>query len=266
MKTHRLLSGGLAASLCLLWAGCARTPQGPAPGKGRVFTATGVAFLEERPSGASVPVLSWDSVVEATGVGFPAPGAVSPHQKRLTAFEAARAGAMAKLVEKLEGAHVTKQASVRDMRFASEEIRIELDGRLVGIRSVRGEYDEKAEMAAVTLQVGLDEEGNIVPDRLLPITPLSVAARRAQAEQAARYDALAKLREQVGGARIRQDITVKNLVLTRQKARLVVEGMLEGVEFAEPKWPTRTRCVVSATLAVTPAEFERLRAMVAPVR
>jgi hypothetical protein len=233
----------------------------------RVFTATGVSVLD-KPGGEPGPqALNWDSIVEAEGHGFPAAGAANKTEERLTALEAARAEAMTDLVEKLSGVTVSRSAEVRDMRFASAETKVELSGALTGVKVVLSDYDDVEQVAHVVLRVGLDSEGKIVPERLLPVAPLSDAVRRAQAEEAARYDAVAKLREELGGAYITQQITVKNLMLSHQRASSAVEGLMaSGVEYSKPLWIGGERCEVKATLTLTIEDLRRLRALAEPVR
>jgi len=266
VRTQRGVSWSLVLAVVLLSGACAGPKRATVP-MSRVFTATGVAVLDEPGGERGQAAIDWDSVVEAEGHGFPAAAAASEAEKRLTALEAAKASAMAELVQKLTGATVSRQAEVRDMRFAGLDTRVEVSGTLTGVKLVEGGYDEAAEMARVVLRIGLDSEGNIVPERLLPVAPLSVGVRRAQAEEAARYDATAKLREQMGGAFITQEITVKNLMLSHQSARLTVEGiMASGVEYAKPVWPTAERCEVQAKLSLTLQDLRRLRALAEPVR
>jgi hypothetical protein len=244
------MSRALAATLVLLLVGCASAPPlAPTLTTGFTFRATGVALIDEPTGDLGEPAANWDSIVEATGYGFPAAGAASIN---------------AKLVEKIEGALVTRAADVKDMKFAGTETHIEVAGQLKGVKVVSAEYDQVEEMATVELRLGLDSDGKIVPDRLLPITPLSLAARKAQAEEAARYDAVAKLREQVGGAHITNEITVRNLMLSHQRARLVVEGMMEGVQFAKPVWLGSQKCTVDSTLSLTAGDLARLRNLVEP--
>jgi hypothetical protein len=259
------MSRALAATLVLLLVGCASAPPlAPTLTTGFTFRATGVALIDEPTGDLGEPAANWDSIVEATGYGFPAAGAASINEKRLTAIDAATSNASAKLVEKIEGALVTRAADVKDMKFAGTETHIEVAGQLKGVKVVSAEYDQVEEMATVELRLGLDSDGKIVPDRLLPITPLSLAARKAQAEEAARYDAVAKLREQVGGAHITNEITVRNLMLSHQRARLVVEGMMEGVQFAKPVWLGSQKCTVDSTLSLTAGDLARLRNLVEP--
>jgi hypothetical protein len=247
----------------LVSAGCAG-PQDQLV-SGHLFTAQGVAILEEAGGDMDRPILDWDSNVEATGYGLPAAGAVGEHEKRLTALDAAWSTAMAALAVKVQGADIKRTAEVKDLRFAGTETQMQVEASLVGVRTVESEYDSSEEIAHVTLRAGLDSEGKVVPDRMLPLLPLSVAARRAQAEEAARYDAVAKLREKIGGAHISQEITVRNLMLSHQRARAVVEGLMDGVSFGEPMWVSPEKCVVEASVKVLPSDLERLRAIANPL-
>jgi hypothetical protein len=255
----------LVAAVIFVVVGCSSAPPPVTTvSTGFTFKATGVAIVDEPGNDLGEPAVNWDSIVEATGFGFPAAGATSLNEKRLTAIDAATSNALAKLVEKIEGARVTRAADVKDMKFAGTETHVTVEGQLKGVKTVSAEYDEVEEMATVELRLGLDSDGQIVPDRLLPITPLSLAARQAQAEEAARYDAVAKLREQVGGAHITNEITVRNLMLSHQRARLVVEGMMEGVQFDDPVWLGREKVTVEATMSLTAGDLARLRNMVEP--
>jgi len=223
--------------------------------------ATGEAFLEEVDREIGVPAVEWDSVVEGYGQGFPATDAVSEEQRRMTALRAARYVALGDLLGKIGGTRVRQESKVLNMQFAGEAVEVERAGMLEGVQVVRSEYDPERQIASVTVRVGLDKEGKIIPERLLPITPLSLEARRARAEHAARVQALVALREQIGQIRVGQSIKVKNLVLSRQEASLVVEGMLEGAEFSEPEWPTPRHCKVKASLTLSEADLARLRKM-----
>ena len=244
--------------MALLCGACATSPgdRGESP---LVYTATGVAVLAAPESGGSVGV---DDFVEASGHGLPAPDADGEFDRRRTALEAARASAMAELVEKIEGVRVSRTVSVRNMRYAGGKTDISVAGTLTGVRVVKSQYDEKAGTAAVTLRVGLDSEGKPVPERLLPAPLPSLSLRRAQAEEAARYEAMAKLREELGGAYVAQETTVKDLTLKHHSARLEVEGLVAGgVEFSDPVWVSDERCQVKARLEVDPEAMGRLRAV-----
>ncbi|MDP6438524.1 MAG: hypothetical protein QGH74_02720, partial [Candidatus Brocadiia bacterium] len=91
------------------------------------------------------------------------------------------------------------------------------------------------------------------------IAPLSLAARRARAEAAARIDASASLLEQVGEVHVGQVVRVKDLILHSQRAWAAVDGMIRGAKFSRPTWPTREKCVVEVTLEIPDEEFNRLR-------
>jgi len=264
VKRMRFLSAGALAVACAVALGCAGVNDGPE--QSLSFHAIGVAFLEGEEQGIGVPAINWDTTVEATGHGFPAANAATAGQKEATALEAAMRVGQARLLEKIHGVHVAQQSEVRDMTYAGDKIQAQLAGDLTGVKVVKRSYDAEKGIAEVTLMVGLDSKGNIVPDRMLPITPLSVAVRRARAEQAACIDALAKLREQIGEVEVGQEIKVKNLQLSHQRAWLVVEGILEGVKFEEPLWASDTECRVEAHVGLTPAQYEQLRAMAGPVR
>ena len=134
-----------------------------------------------------------------------------------------------------------------------------------------GDYDAEERMARVVLRVGLDANGRILPERLLHGTPRgappSEGMRRAQAEEAARCDAVAKLREQLGGAYITNEVTVEGLMLAHQRARSTVAGLMAGgVEYGKPVWPTPERCEVRAVLRLTGEDLRRLRSLVEPTR
>jgi len=265
VKSSQFAWSAVVAVVFGLCLGCAETGGHPVD-KSLVLHATGTAFLEEAGPEKGVPAADWDSTVEASGFGLPAANATTPAFKRLTAMQAAKYTAMASLVEKLRGIRVTQDSKVHDLTFAGQELGAQLAGDLSGVRVVRCEYNEEQGMAEAVVMVGLDAKGNIVPERLLPMAPLSGGARRARAEAAARINALAKLREQIGEVYVWQEIKVKNLQLSHQNAGEVVEGMLEGVEYGKAQWPSDKQCCVEATLKLRPADVERLRAMVGPVR
>ncbi len=253
--TGRRLLCSLLAVAAGLTAGCS------APGRARddvrVFEATGESVLE-REGEARVALWGWESYVESKGEGMPAPGTSTVLQKRLTAVEAARCRALAGLVEELGGLEVERESRVLNLQFAAETVEARSAGQLWGIETVAEEFDEEADIAEVTLRIYLDSEGKIVNRTLLPPSPESASARRARAEHAARVDALAKLREQVGEVKVGQSVTVRNLMLSRHEAWLTVEGMLEGAAFAPPEWVGEDRCRVKATLRVPEATLAKL--------
>jgi hypothetical protein len=260
-----LVAGGLSAIVLTWFVGCA-SPKQMAVSTRPVLHATGIAFMEGTEPETGVPAANWDTTVEATGQGMPAPNAITSTHKELTAREAAKYVAFAQLVEKLKGTHITQESKVHDMVFAGQQIEAHLVGDLTGVREVKSAYDPATGLAEVTLMVGLDYRGNIVPERLLPIAPLSVGARRARAVVAAQTDALAKLRQQLGEVHVWQEVKVKDLQLSHQEAGSLVEGLLEGVRFEEPTWVSDNECTVEGALALAPADIERLHMMAGPVR
>ena len=248
-----------ALAVVVLSAGCAGVS-----GRGGdvVLRARGEAVVEAEEAVGQAPAAEWESIVQATGQGFASPTAPTDELKRLTALEAARHVALAALVEQIEGAEVTQRSMVRNMTFMAQELQSEVAGRLAGARVVRSDYDAATGKAEVQLMVGLDAEGKVVPAPAtvgLAGVPPSEASRRLRAEAAARIDALAKLRGQLGEVRVGQQVRVRNLRLAHQEAWSTVEGILEGVQFGEPEWPTDRRCVVEASLTVPAADLERLR-------
>jgi len=206
------------------------------------FSVVGIAFLEPVQS-LREPVPQQGAFVEAEGYGFPAKDAEDAMQKRLTALEAARYRALANLAVKTLGQSVTRDARVVDMAFAGEEIHVTLDGELRGVSEVSRDYDEEKGMATVTLKVALDPREKEGGEQ-----PLSLEQRQARAETAARTQATALLREQVGQVFVEQDVRVENLVMKHQEARAYVQGLLEGIRFSPPIWTSAEKCEVSATL------------------
>lgn len=101
------------------------------------------------------------AIIEATGVGLPAVNAATADQRRLTALEAARHGALAQLAENAHGVRVAKESRVRDAVFAGQEVEARVRGVLAGAQVVSSEYDEGAQIARVTVRVALDTDGNI---------------------------------------------------------------------------------------------------------
>jgi len=245
--------------------GCAG-PKKETAGTSPFLRATGIAFIEEPQPETGVPAANWDTTVEATGQGMPAAGATTPALKELTAREAAKYVALAQLVEKLKGTRIKQESKVHDMMFAGQEIEAHLEGDLTGAREVKSAYDPAMGIAEVTLMVGLDSKGNVVPERLLPIAPLSVGARRARAAAAAQTDALARLREQLGEVYVWQEVKVKDLQLSHREAGSLVDGILGGVKFEEPVWVSDKECRVEGALALASPGVERLRMMAGPER
>lgn len=228
----------------------------------QTFRATGEAFMEGRDT-VSSRYGYLEQVVEITGQGHPAPHAVTEAQKSLTAIQAARYAALANLVENVRGLQIERVAEVRDLVFASEHIQMKSKGEVSGVRVVDENYDEESEVATVKISVGLNSAGDIVPERLMPIVPLSQTTRRAQTENAARVRAAAALREEIGQVQLAQRVKVRNLVMTRHEAFAIVEGWLEGIQYSQPKW-TKDKCVVEASITVTSEQLARLQRMITP--
>lgn len=263
VNSARVMLCGLLVVLLAWGVGCATSRA--TVGHTRVIEATGEAFLEETDRDIGVPAVEWESVVEGQGMGLPAADAATPAQKMMTARKAAYYSALADLLGKVSGTQVKQESSVRNMQFAGETVEASRAGVLQGVQVVRSDYDEEGQVAMVVVRVGLDKEGRAIPEKLLPITPLSLESRRARAEHAARVQAVAALQEQVGEVLITQEVRVKNLVLSHQRADLVVQGMLEGAEFAKPQWHGPKHCTVRATMKVSDVDLARLRGMVGPM-
>jgi len=259
VNSSRIVTCGLVVVLLALSAGCA-TARVPASGT-RTVEATGEAFLEDVDRDIGAPAVEWESIAEGQGWGFPAVDAVTPEQKRQTALKAARYGALADLPGRSSGTEVRQESSVRNMQFAGETVAINRAGVLEGVQVVKEDYDSRAQVAEVVVRVGLDKEGRAIPEKLLPITPLSLEVRRARAEHAARVQALAALRERIGEVLVTQEVRVKNLLLSHQKANVVVEGMLEGAEFSEPQWLSPKHVRVRAKLTISDVDLDRLRGL-----
>lgn len=223
------------------------------------FEAEGIAFLADAGQSSRVMPSSGASFVEAEGLGFPAPNASNPLQKKLTAQEAARYRALAKLTEEIGGLHVTRSARVQDMAFAGEEISVSLSGQLQGVVEVRADYDESTEIAKVTLRVALDEEGKMAPHRGMRLAPHSIYLRKTQAEAAAKIRALASLREQIGQVYVTQSVQVKNLMFEYQEAQLYMEGILEQVSFSRPRWISESQCEVTATVDISREDLKEMQ-------
>jgi len=231
-----------------------------------VFKATGVAFLEKTDRLLPNVAAQADSVIRASGMALPGTNAVTEIEKRMTALEAAKIRAMANLAEKVRGTIIKKITRSEDMRFVSEDVEALVTATLQGVRVVASRYDEETGIAEVKVSVGLDMEGNIIPEKVVPMAPLYLTERKARAAAAARIDAGVRLREQIGEEYVGQVVQVKNLVLQSHRAWRVVEGMIKGAEFSKPSWPTPEKCEVKATLKVPDEEFKRLRAVTPPVR
>jgi hypothetical protein len=254
-----LLAG---AGFSLLLTGCAShhlnqfVPE-PAPETLR-FEATGTAFLEEAGSLSNPVPLHNATFVESTASGFPADNATTAIQKELTALKAARYGAMAKLAEELDGLQVTRNARVQDMVFSGEEVAVTLSGIIQGASTVSEIYHPESEHAEVCLRIALDPNGDIIQQRATRIAPASIHQRKAEAETAARINATAALREQVGKTYVMQNVQVKDLQFASQDARLDVGGLLKNVQFSAPQWIGETQCEITAILEISPEEMASL--------
>lgn len=210
------------------------------------FEAIGIAFLEPPQPDSERKDDEAKEFIEATGYGFPSPTATNTIQKRVTATEAAQYRAMAKLAEKHLGVEVSREATTLNMAFDQEEVVVTLSGSLKGISEVARSYDEKAEMATVSLKMALETEQKPVPRQ----KQLTIEQRKARAEAAAHIHATALLREKIGKVYVEQEIRIEDLEMSHQEARTHVEGLLEGVRFSEIRWTSASICEVTATLEV----------------
>lgn len=260
MNSARVVVCGLLVALLSLGVGCASSRA--SAGHRQVIEATGEAFIEGTDRDIGVPAVEWESVVEGQGTGLPAADAATPEQKMMTATKAARYTALADLLGKVSGTQVRQESAVRNMQFAGETIEVSRAGVLDGVQVVKSEYDAKTQVATVVVRIGLDKHGKPIPEKLLPITPLSLEARRARAENAASMQALAALREKVGDITVSQQVRVKNLMLSHQSVSVQVEGLLEGAELSKPEWLGPKHCQVRATLRISDGDLARLRGTV----
>lgn len=245
----------LSLSSVLLLTGCytakASKQKGAAVAEGKTASgkvrleAVGIAFLEPEAKAGPTNSVALPATVTATGCGLPAPHAESETLKRMTAMEAARYRALANLAERVLGQEVTRDAEVFDLAFAGEEVHASLSGELKQAFEVSREYD--AEKGVATVTVGL-AQGDVAD------TPAaknrSRAERVARAEAAARIHAAALLREKIGQIFVKQHIQVENLVMQHQDARIYVQGILEGVQYSTPRWPTPNKCEVTAVVVI----------------
>ena len=262
-RTHAVCPRAVMASALLL-TGCATTnnvdltePPAPEPitepePNPIRYEATGTAFLEEAGQLSHITPLNGASFIEAAGMGFPAENASTGFQEELTALRAARYGALAEMAEILEGLQVTRSARVQDMVFSGEEVTVTLSSIIQGATTVKEDYDPELERAEVRLRIALDHEGNVIQQRATRIAPMSLYKRKAEAEAAARINAAAALREQVGKSYVMQHIEVEDLQFEGQQTQLDLEGLLENVEFSQPRWVGETQCEVTATLEIIP--------------
>ena len=140
------------------------------------------------------------------------------------------------------------------MAFAADRVTVTVSGDLIGVRTAHEEYDAQTGRARVTLQVGVERGGDLVPDEPGPGPAAAEALLRLRTEQAARDDAVEKLRKQVGAVRLRRAVTVGELTLTSLEADVIVEGVLEDAEFSEPRWTGRAQCNVDAVAHLAPAQ------------
>jgi len=210
------------------------------------FEAIGIAFLEQPQPDSEGKDDEAEEFIEAIGYGFPSPTATNAVQKRVTATEAAQYRALANLAEKHLGVEVSREAKTVNMAFDQEEVVVKLSGNLKGISEVERSYDEKAEMATVSLKMALETEKEPVPRA----KQLTIEQRKVRAETAARIHATALLREKIGEAYVEQEIRIEGLEMSHQEARIHVEGLLEGVRFSGIRWTSESICEVTATLEV----------------
>ncbi len=256
MGVRWLIAGLFAASLA---AGGCSSARGASP-EGVFLEATGVAILESQERERD-PSRFWQTYVEATGKGVAAAGAPTEFQQRMTALQAARSRALAGLLEDLEGVEIAREAQVVNMQFAGESVSSRARGQLRGVQVVAEEYDSQTRVAEVTLRVGLDAEGQIVPVQATAAAPELLEARRARAERAARVDAVSRLREQIGEVQVGRAVLVRNLMLSHHEAWLSVEGIMRNVEFSEPRWSGESRCEVVASVKVPPEKLKYFRSL-----
>lgn len=190
----------------------------------------GISFLTpvigpEKPASKQEP-----EFVEATGYGFPAPGATNALQKMLTATEAAQYRAMANLAEKHSGLDVHRKAKTVDMAFAEETVNINLSASLSGISEVDRNYDEQEKMATITLRM-------MIPPPSPEVSPEEIALmNRRNAEDTARIHAAAQLREEAGKLDLKSDVLITDL--------------LKDTRYTEAQWTTNNVCEVKASLKV----------------
>ncbi len=223
------------------------------------FRATGSAFLEEAGQLSKMAPLNGASFVEATGRGFPASNTTGNFQKKLTALKAARYGALAGLVEEINGMEVTRRASVQNMVFSGDEVSVTISGVIQGATPVKESYDSETGLAEICLRVALDNDGNLIQKHATRIAPDSIYKRKAEAEAAARITATAALREQVGRVYVMQNVKVKDLKFESQQAQLYVEGLLKNVHFSEVRWIEGHQCEVTATIEINPKQMIKIK-------
>ncbi len=257
MSARRATLGAFLCAALAACAGCAAVR----PARALVIEATGEALIEPARPGAYLPSARWDRTARASGTGLPAPEAATDEMKRLTALEAARLTALARLVEQVEGVRVAQSARVRDMAFGGQQVETAASGHVSGAQMVEADYDPASGLAMVTVLVGLNEDGEPVPAAQLPVTPLSLPARRVRAEAAARIDALAALRERLGELKVAPHVRVRGLARSYEPSRPVIEGILDGARLGGIVWVSAERCRVEARLRVPPGDMERLREM-----
>lgn len=97
--------------------------------------------------------------VVVTGEGVPAPSAASPGQKRLTAERAATVVAYRQLAEILDGLCVTGETFVKNAGVEYDQVRTAVKGFVRGAQIVHKEYNEKSEVALVTVRVSMTGPG-----------------------------------------------------------------------------------------------------------
>lgn len=244
-------------SILTLFAGCATVPQQNVQEVKQVpktielkLEAEGVAFMEDAGQLSKFVIPNWDRFAEATGHGFPSEDATNPVMKKMTALAAARYRALAEMVEALEGMHVERESQVENMVFAGEQVSISLSGVVKGATTVSETYNAEEESAEVVIRVAMDKDGKLIPNHANSLAPVSLYKRRAEAEEAAKVNASAALRERLGDSYLMQRVVVKDLRFKSQEAESKVEGLLEQVTFSKPEWIENTKCVVTASVTL----------------
>lgn len=222
------------------------------------FEATGTAVLRDADQPLQNLGPSCATILEGTGTGHPSLNAANETQKQSTALEAARYRALAQIIEKRDGLYISRTAHVQNMVFAGEELSVKLSGVIEDASTVYEKYDADTEVGEVLLRVALDVNGQVIQQSTVHQPFVSIDRRMAEAEAAARINATAAIREDIGRIFVTQVTEIKNMKVKSQTTQLKMEGLLQGVKFSDTRWLDETCCEVTASIELNPRQLRYL--------
>jgi hypothetical protein len=96
-----------------------------------------------------------NTYIVVTGEGFPAEGAATKGQKRITAERAATVVAYRQLAEMIDGVPITGETVVKNASLQFDLINAAVKGFIRGAQVIYKEYNEQEEVALVMVKVGM---------------------------------------------------------------------------------------------------------------